>query len=124
MDKKKKIGLLLLLVFVVVFLYILIFTDLIIDHSIPDWGELDDDQKVFEFEQWLAGGDVYFRPGTDEMTDYLAEMQAIYEAQGLEWPASAVDAALIAANGAVNTSYDPNAPIAVDNRPGTTSVTS
>lgn len=90
--KRKIVALVVVLAILATITYVLVFTDLIIQHSAPAWETLDDNAKVNEFTNWLnGGGDIYFRPGTAEFQQYLDEMHAIYESLGLEWPAGLVD---------------------------------
>jgi hypothetical protein len=131
---KKIIILIVMAAVVAAAAYIYFYTDLIVKHYAENWSKMNDDEKIKEFEYFLQhGGSVYFRPGSQQLAEYLSEMMAIYQANHLTWPQEQVDA-ILAANNVLYSitnrpglddpltppaSYDPLAALSITNRPGT-----
>lgn len=127
MEKKKIIGLVLVLLIVAAVLYFLFFDT----PEAEPWAELTDEEKIQVFENWFAGqGSVYIRPGTDEFDAMIEEVKALYQAAGLVWDEEEFIYLYQTANGTGSSSTSTSAlsssgsggAISVSNRPGTNSV--
>lgn len=123
MSKKKIIGLVLILLIVGALAYYFF----IYSAQAAPWDSLSDEEKIIEWDNFLSGtGSVYVRPGTDEFQDLLDEMQQLYAANGIAWDEDEFTTAYVAANGdqasddGSTNAYNPDEPISVSNRPGTT----